>query len=356
MALRPEVITTPEALARIEPAWRELTGRTTTVGARTFVSPDWVLPWLATHGRDAQLRAVALWDGSRLEALFLLQEAPKRFGRWVSLRAWQGLWNDYAPEGGWLVAPGRAAEAATALGSLLADPDRGPGVLHLSPVARHHAQAAPWAETPAPGVLNPAGEDHVIDVTGDWESFASSKSRNFRNECRQARSRAAKLAIQISRIETVEDWGHVQPELERVSGVSWQGKAGTGTFSDAWNCKFYGEVCLKAARSGRLWLHVARIPSGRVAGYLLSLKDGERVDALKTEFDPEFEHAKIGYPLHTSLYRDCHAAGIRFIHLGNHPTEFKLRWISRTEPQATLLAAGPTWKGRALMAAAALRH
>jgi CelD/BcsL family acetyltransferase involved in cellulose biosynthesis len=91
-AVQPELVTGPQAAAGVSDAWRELA--LSIPGSAYFNSPDWVLAWWETRGRDEESQ-LAVWRGGdgTLEAvagLSLIEQRlqyrlPVAFSTWTNL-------------------------------------------------------------------------------------------------------------------------------------------------------------------------------------------------------------------------------------------------------------------------------
>ncbi|MEZ5159253.1 MAG: GNAT family N-acetyltransferase [Candidatus Nanopelagicales bacterium] len=124
----------------------------------------------------------------------------------------------------------------------------------------------------------------ILAVTGSFDDFIATRSRNLRRKLKRARRSAQHLGMQSRE--------SVQPtprELDRVIGTvsrrSWQGSRRVAVYSNRANQEFYR---LLASQPGdlELALHYWEDAAGDPSAYMLAVRAGDVLHQIDTGFDP----------------------------------------------------------------------
>jgi CelD/BcsL family acetyltransferase involved in cellulose biosynthesis len=331
-------------LAAVAHAWRALAQASGQ--ACTFVRPEWMLPWLRRFGQAASLFAVLAWRGSRLVGVFPFEERSLAPLPVPGGRSLVYLGNEHSPEADFLVDArwrneilsdfldwcSRSRVGGLFVERLCAD---SPNYAPLSALLREKkfyvTESSYWTA-------------HITDVEGDFDTFLSRQSKNFRKQLKKALRAGDAFGQRIDLVTSTEELDAVMPELSRVSAASWQGKAGTGTFSSASDAAFYRDVAASCAASGRLRLFVCRA-KGRVVGFVLCIAGARELEALKSEFDEELGEMMTGWLIYRALYDHAARSGLSTINSGTWKTDFKERWSTYRVDQLSVQIFPPTVGG-----------
>ena len=188
--------------------------------------------------------------------------------------------------------------------------------------------------------------NHHTRVEGDFGQFLSKRSKNFRKQVKKSERAAVSHGLTVDLLEEPAAIDSALADLETVSHASWQGKSGSGSFSEPRAAAFYQGAALAYAARGATALLVCK-RRGEPIGFILHLIDGARMEALKSEFDERFGDCLVGWQIAASAYRLAHARGLTTIGMGSWRTDFKQRWTTATTPVADLTLFAPTLLGGA---------
>jgi CelD/BcsL family acetyltransferase involved in cellulose biosynthesis len=194
--------------------------------------------------------------------------------------------------------------------------------------------------------------DHVmqtspyIELTGTFEDYRASLSRNTRKQLNRKRRDAD--ARGCLRLEVRSDF---DPEafaaFVRLEGSGWKEAQGSAMADNPREVGFYREAARWAA--GRGWLRLAflRLDDELVAGDLALECEGAHL-VLKTGYAPEWEELSPGRLLREDSIRRAFAEGlITYEFLGN-AARWKWSWTSQARRLHRITAFAPNAIGRAL--------
>jgi CelD/BcsL family acetyltransferase involved in cellulose biosynthesis len=181
-------------------------------------------------------------------------------------------------------------------------------------------------------------------VSGDFLSFVRGQSKNFRKQVAKAQRAARDFGISVDVLADRASIERALPALTRVSAASWQGRAGTGTFSNASYHRCYARAAVTLGQVGRVRLMVCRRGDTAV-GFILHLVEKDRLVALKSEFDETQAECMAGWQIASVAVDHAHALGLGAITSGCFATDFKQRWTTHRSPCADLTVFAPSVAG-----------
>ena len=330
-----EVVSDRDELARRAPMWGALCDAE---GTSCFARPEWVLPYVSSF--EASAKVVFAYDGVDLIGVFSCREGRQRLGRTLST-----LGGEHVPELALALSrdPERLVSAFVrwTLG-------RGYAELRLPRISRDSPLYAALGRT--------FGEDrrmvyervdryqHHTRAIGGFSSFVRGQSKNFKKQVHRAERAARDLELTVEVHADADAIERSLPELARVSGASWQGRAGTGTFSNATYRRCYANAAIGLARAGRVRLMVCRRQEVAV-GFILHFVERDRLVALKSEFDEAEEACMTGWQIAPVAVDHAHALGLGVVTSGSFVTDFKERWTTHRSQCADLIVFAPTVAG-----------
>lgn len=186
-----------------------------------------------------------------------------------------------------------------------------------------------------------------LPISGEWEPFWSSRSRNLRGTIRRCRNRLAdhgEVSITINGGE--HDLEAQLAEGFGIEGSGWKEAQGTAIASRAETRRFYEDVACYAAAKGTLRLGFLRI-DGRAAAFNYSLESGGRHYLVKLGHDPELNSAGPGTVLTAAMIEHAFRAGLDCYEFLGAADSYKLRWSGLCHERRRLQAFAPTLAGRA---------
>jgi hypothetical protein len=330
-----EAIKDRAELLRRADAWRNVCDAER---SSCFARPEWVLPYNDVFEPSALV--VFAYDGKRLAGVFPCREGNHRLGRTLST-----LGGDHVPELELALSGDREQLLASFVEWAFA---QGYAELHL-PHASRDGRTYLDLDRHFAGASRMVYErvdrnQHHTRVDGDFAAFCRGQSKNFRKVVSKAQRAARDLGIAVDVLKTRDEIERALPALVAVSAASWQGRAGTGTFSNNLYCRCYGESTLGLADAGRVRLMVCR-RADVVVGYILHFIEKERLVALKSEFDESEANCMAGWQIAGVAIDEAHALGLGEVTSGTFVTEFKERWTTHRSPCADLIVFAPSIAG-----------
>jgi len=198
--------------------------------------------------------------------------------------------------------------------------------LGLRTAARHGGAGDTWLELPA----------------SEGALTAAMPGRLARELPRKLERLGRAGHVAFERIDGGPALGPALAEAFALEGEGWKGFTGTPILRDPQALRFYSELARRAGDAGELALYLLRV-DGRLIAFRYCLRGGDRLDSLKTSFDPAWSRYSPGLLTQFLVARREIAEGaVRRMHLGI-PSAHKLRWATGVVPLATLevYAAGP---------------
>jgi len=324
-----EVVSDPERLAELAPAWDALA----VACGRPLCAPAWMLAWwrhLPAPG--ARLSVVAVHDGEELVAIAPFVAEPK--GAWrIDLRMLGGA----MPRTGPIALPGREWDAAQAVAGALARARPRGDVLALEsgPVGSHwpRALAERW-----PGPLRPplrryyVQDSYVVSLAaGSFEEWMTEKGSHFRKRMRKVRRDVEALGG-VARISTAETLSADVAAFMRLHASRWEGRGESAiVVRERQLTAVYEEVAAVHLADGRFRLYLLELDGEPVAAELLAAAGGE-VASINGGWDEA--HAKVGVSNACMLHaiEDAFARGDARLDWGPGDQLFKRRFADGNDP------------------------
>jgi CelD/BcsL family acetyltransferase involved in cellulose biosynthesis len=323
-----EVLESTQALADIDPAWRELWCRDP--AATPFHSPDWLLPWTRHLWGGGRMRTLALFMDSRLVAL-----APLFF--WGYNRQPESICISFLGSGitdylGMIAEPEFATTAARSVFDWLAKQRRDWDVCDLQELRG----GSPLLMCEAPGDLRPEIEEcsacPVAAAPVSMEELEARLPGAFRHNLHTAENRLHKEG-DFAFVRDAPD--ELIPALFRLHETRWREREEAGMFGTDSLRAFHCESIRALMRSG-----VARLHGLRVAGQIVAVQYNLLARAVcylyLSGFDPRFAKFSPGMLLLRESIRCAIEEGARELDFLRHREQFKYRWGAADRVNYTL--------------------
>ena len=174
--------------------------------------------------------------------------------------------------------------------------------------------------------LNP-----IIDTTGNFEDYLTSRSNGIRQELRRSKNKLDKTysTWEFFEAETPQDRRQVMESLIRLHLARQSGKVGTSIFQEEKNAQFYLDL---AANTNPPWrLHLAGIQvDGELITASISIIYQDVLYYWITAFDNKVGGGSIGN-LHVKfLAEKCFREGYKRLDFMGGTEAYKLRWATDT--------------------------
>jgi CelD/BcsL family acetyltransferase involved in cellulose biosynthesis len=331
-------------------AWERLRASAPTEGL--FMTPDWLETWCRHLGSGHPL-VFGIQDGDEVVALAPIDRT------WVGglsvLRPFGLGVSDYFD----LLLPPEIDRRRAALAAFAdALVERGSawdaldlrGVPAESPTVQDLIAAA--AERGMRHAVVPGYSRPGISLTGDWESYLSTRPGRFRynlrSRLRRLQERGTVRFRTVSRPSEVR-WAMVA--LAELHARRWQGQHTSTIFSSSSAARrFYAEACGRYAERDMLDLMLLEIDGRPVAGSL-GFIDGDTYYYYLPAWEPDLAPLAPSSLLLSHLVERAYERGLRRFDfmLGDEP--YKARWATEERQTVNLVVGAPTLRGQAAFAA-----
>ena len=194
-------------------------------------------------------------------------------------------------------------------------------------------------------VVEPAGENPYVDLTGSFDSYYSGRSRSLKKSVNLSTNRLNKSGkVDVDWIRGGTATASALADAVRVSSISW--KQQTGSSLDHSGPKaFIGALTAAADPLGQLSIWLLRLDGKVIASEYQIISDGN-VYALRSDFDPVCAEMSPGTFLNHYVLKSVFGLGLHRYYMGPGSNAYKLRWTDSFEPLFRLTAYNTTWIGR----------
>lgn len=312
------IVTSADALARLEPAWKALWRRTQQ--ATPFQSPAWLLAWWQTF-HPGELATATVHLGDRLVAVapFYI-ERRERHARLLPIGISLSDYTDI------LVEPDLAAPALSAVArSLAADVAWDEWELpEAPPEAAALLLAAPTGGTRHETRSSPCPVIALADEAGPRDPLASVPAA-MRRKLRMAHHRLARQGawrLLRTKDRSTTWWTGA---LCRLHAARWRSRGESGVLADTAASSFLARALPALAGAGLARLHAVEI-GGEVAGVYYGFGDGRRAYAYLGGFHPQFAYYSPGTVLIGAALTEAADEGAGEFHFLRGAEAYKYAW------------------------------
>ncbi len=325
-----EKVSTVSELTRYEDEWRSLVHRS--AEASVFDTCEWVTSWLECFWEDKPISFLFVRDEGSLVGV-----APLLDDRAGNIRC--GLnWNCY-----WVKVL-CASNVATILEALfnhlqkqrprcrLAFPQvsaTGSLVRILPQIAIRHGMHT---------LLAKAASSPCVRVTGDWESYVRSQSRNTARQVKRKVSRFDSAGhSEWVIVDDVDQLDQATEDLLYIEKNSWKEEAGTSLAAREREARCHFTFALKAAKCGWLRLYLLYLDSRPIA-HILGVVLRNHYYSLKTSYHSAYRHLAPGIVLFDYALRDAFARGLETFHFLGVEARWKQEFSNDMDTYFTVCA------------------
>ncbi|MHB9154863.1 MAG: GNAT family N-acetyltransferase, partial [Endomicrobiales bacterium] len=303
-------ITTFDRFLALEPVWNGLLERSD--ADVPFLTFEWMSSWWKSFGSGNELFILVAKDGGETVAIAPLMRT-KTTWRGLPVRAVSFMANEHSFRAGLILGRDDPRITENIFRYIKGSPRRY-DIMKLELMVRDSSTF-----TTVRRVLLKDSMPHVdlrselspyIPVSGTWDDFVKSRSRNFRSKMKLAANRLKRGGEYEVAAYTSGDLTAVMEELLAVSRRTWKFKAGTAIASRPESAGFYRELAAAAASKGWLNLRVLRV-KGLPVAFLFNLDYKGRSFFLKTGFDEGYRELSSGEFLGNQAIKECFDRGFR---------------------------------------------
>lgn len=325
-------------------AWSSLLRQTP--DADFFRTAEWLETYWTHHGDGQYLRVIVIEEDDEVTGILPLVIRPyqTRIGTFRVLTYPLDHWGSfYGPIG---ADPAGTLRAGLAY---IAGQERDWDFINLQWMDGASTDDLTGVELPV--TRRPCYDVPVVDLTVPWQDYWSSRSTNWRSNCRRNEKKLAKIGpVEHFRYRPQgEEKGDADPrwdlfdECEGIARRSWQGESTDGTtISHDSVSDFLRNMHLTAVRTGCLDLNLLRV-NGETVAFNYNYCYRGYVSSLRLGFDHSFAKHGAGTVLTYRMLMDSSERGDRTFDFLPGSLDVKARW--QTEARAAVsyehLPAGP---------------
>ncbi len=196
-----------------------------------------------------------------------------------------------------------------------------------------------------PVVVRNSDTNPCIDLTTDWESFYSGRSRRLKKGNNLMANRLHRAGtVDVVRLSGNDITPDIGDTLRQLSAASWKQNTGT-TFDNAAPSAFLDTLIKHGRREG--WLVVWLLTlDGRTIASELHVEYGGRAHALRADYAEDAAELSPGSYLNWKVIERLFDSDLHRYELGPGSNPYKQRWTEDGIAMATLHAWPPTMRGR----------
>jgi CelD/BcsL family acetyltransferase involved in cellulose biosynthesis len=325
--LTTEIITDPAVLERERAGWDAVA----VSSGRPYCSPGWALPWWsAVRPPDAELRAVAVRDGSRLVGMAPFYVSRDRFGI-TTWRLLADITSSYVEP---VAEQGRRTAVAAAIAGALRDADRDVDVLSFATVPRTGGWPALLREQwpGRPPTLTPVkfSQAPYVDIpAGGYDGWLAGLTGKSRKNVRAAQREFARSGGTFRRATTPDEIAAALDDFVRLHLDRWQERGGSDALTPA--------VVTMLRDAGRLMdpdrlqVWTADV-AGEAIGSAVIVAAGAEMHSWLGGFDERWSRCSPSMVVAVETIRHAADAGFRRLSLGPGASAWKYRLATGDEP------------------------
>lgn len=323
-----EVVTSPQRLAAIAPAWEDLWHR---ADGLVFQHLSWIQAWWETDPKQDRrsLRIGLLWQGGRLEAVLpfaIIERKPIRILEWAA--------KDHSDYGNCLASPSVTEAMLAALWQKIVSAG-GFDMVYLNRLLPGaDAQALLGAQARSVLALSPNHRSEIsYRVAGSWTSgsqWFESQSKKTRQNYRRGRKVMEEAgALQFRLLGNDEP---LAPLLERVAALKRKWLERNGRASDLFDEGAPALAALVGTMAALGILHIFVLESaGKSIAVSINFVQRGTMMAFVTTYDPDFERASPGTVLMMDYIQWSIDRGLVMVDFLCGGEDFKRRFATQSQ-------------------------
>jgi CelD/BcsL family acetyltransferase involved in cellulose biosynthesis len=345
-------------LERFRADWEHLLSQSAT--ASIFMTPEWLTSWWRAYGGSRQLCSLAFVNSQHhtvaIAPLYLDHQSNAGFSL-TTLRL-VGAGSGDSDDLDFIVAPGYELAAARAFTSWFRS-NRNVHICALETLPEHSLVARHLLEVTSGRNWKLAAETlphSYVELPRAWPEYLETLASDFRPLLtRYPKRLQSRFTVNISRCENVEELDSRLQTLFTLHQMRWTGRGETGAFSNPQRRDFYSRMASAFLQRG--WLEFWSLTlENEIVATQFCFRYGDTVSLLQEGFNPRYTAEKVGYALRAHVLQKMIAGGARRYDFLGGADAYKAKFGATQGSYLNLFFAGPSWKGRVLMAARAMKR
>ncbi|MCI5123133.1 MAG: GNAT family N-acetyltransferase [Candidatus Electrothrix sp. AR5] len=332
-----ETVTDYQDFLALQDSWNTLVEKSSLKSI--FVRHEWIRCWWDAYGQDNQLLVLLFKEEGALKAIAPLMISTELFRNQFSVRKVSLIENDETPHSGLII--GISCDINQVLDSLLKYFRTCKESWDILSLRKIHEDSQLLESFPRLATENketllvkPSLRSPVLYMNTDWESFYTATSQRFKKKLRYDRNklkRSGKVDVQL--FNTPEQIGEVIEQVFAAGRRSWKEAIGNSIGTTPQNRLFFSKLphALTQGENGVLLWTLSL--DDTIISFEYHIRQGERVYALRGEFDEEYQKSSPGAVLDGEVVQQLFEQGIRAYDMcGDATNQYKLRWTTDVEP------------------------
>jgi CelD/BcsL family acetyltransferase involved in cellulose biosynthesis len=294
-----------------------------------FFSYDWFSCWFTAFIPQEKIRIITVSDSSGELRAILPGFVEKTWLSGIPYNCFSFGANGHSPRGGIIARPGDSDAMNAAINMIFTQLDQKIHICVLPAVDKNSftEQVIRKNDIPFIGIRSEHNfEAPFVNMSKGWDDYFKGRSSNLRKRIKNAKNRCFKKGeVDFQIFKLPENRLKVIERLKLLDSLTWQGKQGSGIFSNIENTEFYSNI-LNISNQKISVLVCFMTLDGKDVAYDLSIMKGKISHFLKCGYNPEFSKLCPGLMNFYKLGEYVSSIGGQEIDLGAEISEDKRRW------------------------------
>jgi CelD/BcsL family acetyltransferase involved in cellulose biosynthesis len=299
LKLRFEKITTFDDFMNLKADWNRLVKSTEIDHA--FMRHEWFESWIKNLMPKGKLAIHTAWDNNKLVAIAPLQ-ITREIRKRIPLKLLSFLRSSVTPRSNFII--DSSIDPAPFFDSVFAT--RGWKIAELKALelnAGITGKLIAYLKQTKRFVIEHGLQSPYEIIETDWDTFLKSRSEGLRKNYRNSLNRLKKAqSYEIVRIEDGDTFARYFDAIVEISARSWKREGGTDLQSMPEMASFFKDFCALTSADGFFLSNVLVLEDKPVA-FDYYLKFGNRLVALRWEYDQDFNYYMPGTLLHNNVIK-----------------------------------------------------
>lgn len=331
-----EAVTNFQDFLSLQDSWNALVEKSSLKSI--FVRHEWIRCWWEAYGQENQLLILQFREKGELKSIAPLMISMGFFRDRFPVKIVSFIENDETPHSGLIVAS--SYDVRVILESLLTYLQDNQQVWDILLLRKIHEKSkvidffsSLTAKRAGDILVTPSLRSPVLYMNINWESFYNATSQRFKKKLRYDKNklkRSGKVDVQL--FNTPEQIGEVIEHVFAVGRRSWKEAIGNSIGTTPENRLFFSELPQALNREENGVLLWTLNLDDKIIAFEYHIKQGERVYALRGEFDEEYQTTSPGAVLDGEVVQQLFELGILIYDMcGDATNQYKLRWTKDVE-------------------------
>jgi CelD/BcsL family acetyltransferase involved in cellulose biosynthesis len=319
-----EVVQNQGRFSAIETEWNDLTARI--FDGHPFFSHFWFVNYYRDFFAGRPLFVVAVREGEGLVGLFPAILGRRRLAG-IPLKEARLIAGEHSHVNRIMVEPGRNDVVEMMLNRLC---EEGVDLIYIEDVPESSPDADWWRKycrsRRLPLAVRQVRSSPYIATSCIFDEYRKSLSKKFRELLNHRLNRINRAGgFEIKTFTEGADVDRALTDLEAIAAKSWQGREGSGLFSQPDTDRFYRDLIRHSMENGYGAVPILYFDD-KPAAFEFHVMHGKTEYCLKAEYSREFDKVSPGAVLDLELVKRAFESDTEVYDLLGYADQYKLRW------------------------------